>query len=415
MKGFVLYFTLQMKRVIKIFPTVLCTMVLLGFLLAVSVFALMKLESESDKMLKVKVGIVGEIDRYMGLDIEALVNVLSAKFGAEFVSVSEEEAKAQMHAGKMTAYVLVPEDLVDSIVSGENNSPITYVASEGQKGISGIVMDEVVGVISELITCPQSSILGMQNYLRENDRREELWPATDELNLIYIGAVANIYHVGTTEIVGMANQVSAGGYYVCSVLVIFLLLCGLNCGSLFTRKKNALCKLLASKGQNVKMQVLGEYLAYFLMVSLFFVMILSLVYVVKLTDVLPIKELSRLEFADYLLFACKLMPVVAVITAMQFMLYELVDNIVSSILVQFLLAVAMGYVAGCYYPLSFFPKVVQKFGELTPVGNALVYADKCLIQEGAVKEILLLCFYLVIFLLLSVWGRKRRVENEAGI
>lgn len=415
MKGFMLYFTLQMKRAVKIFPTVLCTMALLGTLLAVSVFALMKMESESDKMLKVRVGIVGEIDRYMGLNIEALINVLSAKFGAEFVSLSEEEAKEQMHAGKMNAYVLVPEDLVDSIVSTENNSPITYVASEGQKGISGIVMDEVVDVISKLITCPQSSILGMQNYLRETGRREELWPATEELNLIYIGAVANIYHVGSTEIVGMANRVSTGGYYLCSILVVFLLLCGLNLGSLFMRKQNALCKLLASKGQDVKMQVLGEYLAYFFMVLVFFGIVLSLVYVLKLAEVLPIKELSRLEFGEYMIFACKLVPVVAVITAMQFMLYELVDNMVSSILVQFLLAVAMGYVAGCYYPLSFFPKLLQVFGELTPVGSALVYADKCLIGESAGKEFLLLALYFVIFLLLSVWGRKRRVENEAGI
>lgn len=415
MKGFMLYFTLQLKRVVKIFPTVLCTMVLLGSLLAVSVFALMKMESESDKMLKVRVGIVGEIDKYMGLDIEALINVLSAKFGAEFVSLSEEEAKAQMHSGKMSAYVLVPEDLVDSIVSGENNSPITYVASEGQKGISGIVMDEVVGVISRLITCPQSSIMGMQNYLREHDRRSELGAATDELNLIYIGAVANIYHVGTTEIVGMANQVSTGGYYVCSILIIFLLLCGLNCGSLFTRKKDALCKLLSSKGQNVKMQVLGEYLAYFFMVLVFFGMVSGLIWILKFADVLSIKELNGLEFSEFLSFVCKLIPVVAVITAMQFMIYELVDNIVSSILVQFLLAVAMGYVAGCYYPLSFFPKVMQTIGELTPVGSALIYADKCLIWEGAGKEFCILGFYFVIFLLLSVWGRKRRVENEAGI
>lgn len=415
MKGFMLYFTLQLKRVVKIFPTVLCTMVLLGSLLAVSVFALMKVESESDKMLKVRVGIVGEIDKYMGLDIEALINVLSAKFGAEFVSLSEEEAKAQMHSGKMSAYVLVPEELVDSIVSGENNSPITYVASEGQKGISGIVMDEVVGVISRLITCPQSSIMGMQNYLREHDRRSELGAATDELNLIYIGAVANIYHVGTTEIVGMANQVSTGGYYVCSILIIFLLLCGLNCGSLFTRKKDALCKLLSSKGQNVKMQVLGEYLAYFFMVLVFFGMVSGLIWILKFADVLSIKELNGLEFSEFLSFVCKLIPVVAVITAMQFMIYELVDNIVSSILVQFLLAVAMGYVAGCYYPLSFFPKVMQTIGELTPVGSALIYADKCLIWEDAGKEFCILGFYFVIFLLLSVWGRKRRVENEAGI
>lgn len=415
MKSFMVYFTLQLKRVMKIFPTILFTGFLLCSVLVLCVTAIMQAESESDKMLKVKVGIVGEIDDYMGLDVEALLRVLSSKFGAEFVSVTEEEARKQLHDGKMSAYVLIPDNLVDTIISGANDTPITYVASEGQKGISGIVMDEVVGVISELITCPQSSIFGMQNYLRDSGKTELLWEATDELNLIYIGALVDIYNVGKTEITGMANQVSTGGYYMCSIFVIFLLLCGLNCGSLFTRRKQELCKLLISKGQRVSNQVLGEYLAYFLMILVFFGIVVTAVYLLGSMGILSVKELENIEVGEYVLFALGLVPVVAVISALQFMLYEFLDNIVSGILVQFLLAVAMGYVAGCYYPLSFFPKALQMFGELTPAGVALSYADKSLIQAETGKELVMLLFYFVVFLMLAIFGRKRRVENEAGL
>lgn len=415
MKSFMVYFTLQLKRVIKIFPTILCTSLLLCGVLALSASAVIKADGENEKMLKVRVGIVGEIDEYMGLNIEAMLKVLSSKFGAEFVSVTEAEAKQQIHDGKMAAYVLIPENLVNVIISGENDTPITYVASEGQKGISGIVMDEVVCVISDLITCPQSSIFGMQNYLRERGRMDELWTATEELNLVYLGALADIYNVGKIEITGMANQVSTGGYYVCSIFVIFLLLCGLNCGSLFTRRKLEFCKLLISKGQKIRTQVLGEYLAYFLMILSFFGIVVVVVMLLNAGGVLAVKELSNKELGEYVCYALRLIPIVAVLAAMQFMMYEFVENIVSGILVQFLCAVAMGYVAGCYYPLSFFPKIMQIIGELTPAGVALKYADKCLIQAGAWKEMGMLTFYLVLFLLLAVWGRKRRVKNETGL
>lgn len=415
MKSFMVYFTLQLKRVIKIFPTILCTGFLLCSVLVLSVSAIMSAESESDKMLKVRVGIVGEIDDYMGLDIEALLRVLSSKFGAEFVTVTEGEARQQMHAGKMSAYVLIPENLVDTIISGANNTPITYVAAEGQKGISGIVMDEVVGVISELITCPQSSIFGMQNYLRDRGRTDKLWEATEELNLIYIGALVDIYNVGETEITGMANQVSTGGYYLCSILVIFLLLCGLNCGSLFARRKQELCKLLISKGQKVRNQVLGEYLAYFLMILVFFGIVVTVAYVLNAAGIMSVKELRNIELGEYVSFVLGLIPAVAVISALQFMMYEFIDNIVSGILVQFLLAVAMGYVAGCYYPLSFFPRALQVFGELTPAGVALSYADKSLIRTGRGKELVIMLIYFIVFLILSVWGRNRRVKNETGL
>ena len=415
MKSFMVYFTLQLKRVMKIFPTILFTGVLLCSVLVLSVTAIMRAESESDKMLKVKVGLVGEIDDYMGLDVEALLRVLSSKFGAEFVTMSEEEAKKQLHDGKMSAYVLIPDNLVDTIISGANDTPITYVASEGQKGISGIVMDEVVGVISELITCPQSSIFGMQNYLKDSGKTDRFWEATDELNMIYIGALADIYNVGETEITGMANRVSSGGYYLCSILVIFLLLCGLNCGSLFARRKPELCKLLISKGQRVGNQVLGEYLAYFLMVFVFFGIVVIVVYLLNSMGMMSVKEIENIDAGEYVLFALGLVPVVAVISALQFMLYEFLDNIVSGILVQFLLAVAMGYVAGCYYPLSFFPKALQIIGEITPAGVALSYADKSLIQADTGRELVMLLLYFVVFLVLAVWGRKRRVENEAGL
>ncbi|MBQ7955496.1 MAG: ABC transporter permease [Lachnospiraceae bacterium] len=415
MKSFLVYFTMQLKRIVKIFPTILCTTLLLCSVLGLGVAMLLQADGEDERQLKVSVGLVGELDTYMGYDINVMLDVLSSRFGAEFVSVTEKEARQRIHNGTMSAYVLLPEDLVENISMGKNDKPITYVTSDGKRGISGIVMDEVVTVIAELITCPQSSIFGMQNYLRDVGREDEIWQATEELNIIYITALIDIYKMGDREIIGMANQVSTAGYYACSVVVIFLIMSGLNCSSLFSGNKMGLCKLLVSKGQKVGNQVLGEYLAYFLLLLTFFCMVIAVVLGAASAGLFSVPELGEMNLGEMLLFVLQFIVVVGVISALQFLVYEMVEGVVSSILVQFILAVALGYIGGCFYPLSFMPEGLQLLGGLSPVGAALKYADLCLVQEAAWKELGLLVIYLVLFLLLTIWIRKRRVENEAAL
>ncbi len=400
---------MQFKRVVRILPTILVTTLLLCGVMGISAWAVLDKEDTKEENARIRVGLVGEVDTYMGYDLYGLINLMATRFGIKFVPVEEKDAPGELRAGRIAAYAMIPEGLVEDVEMGRNDKQIEYVAAEGQKGIGSTIMDEVIASLSQLITASQSAIYGMQHFLLDTGRGEEIVQATDELNLIYIEILMDIFSICRLETTGLSNRVSAVGYYVCSIVIVFLLLCSLNCSQLFTKKNMELPRLMASRGQGALCQVLGEYLAYLAMLSLFFGMLVAALGTAVGGGYLAVPEWELAGRGDFVEFGFRLLPAVFAIAAMQFLLYEAAGGVVSGILAQFLAAVGMSYVAGCFYPLSLFPKVLQVIGGLSPAGMALRYADKCMLGEGALPEAGALLLYAVLMLLSAVQVRKRRM------
>ena len=59
------------------------------------------------------------------------------------------------------------------------------------------------------------------------------------------------------------------------------------------------------------------------------------------------------------------------IFSISFLLWELVPDTVNGVLLQFITAVGIGYVSGCFYPSRLFPEAVQSFASVLPTGVAL--------------------------------------------
>ncbi|MDE7286942.1 MAG: hypothetical protein K2N55_08915, partial [Lachnospiraceae bacterium] len=208
------YFRMQLKRVFKILPIQL----LVNFLVCtcVGVLAVYFIQDGllSSGTQKYQIGIVGDMtDSYMGFGISTLQAVDDSRFVIELTGMSEEEARKAFRKGELYAFVRIPDGLVESIESGANDRPVTYVAAEGQKGIGSIVMNEVVDVVSNIVTRTQSGIYGMQSILQEHGKTEGLWEATEKLNLRYLDLVLGRRKFCNLEILGMANGLSTEGYY----------------------------------------------------------------------------------------------------------------------------------------------------------------------------------------------------------
>ena len=79
------------------------------------------------------------------------------------------------------------------------------------------------------------------------------------------------------------------------------------------------------------------------------------------------------------------------------------------ILLQFRCAVAKGYICGCVYPYSFFPKSVRLLGSLLPAGIAVRSFTGILSGEGGTWFFSTL--YALAFLVLSWLMRQRRLSR----
>lgn len=412
MTRFRIYLLAQMKRVKKALPAVLIMTLLLTGCIALISKVMLIADSSSEKKQKVQIGLVGDISgSYLGFGISALQHLDSSRFAIKFIEMEEEEARDRLNHGTLSAFVIVPEGFVEAAVRGEN-MPLTYVSTSGSLGLGSMIMNELVNTISSLLTESQNAIYGMQNYLVNNGMSDIYWQATDELYLRFLDFILGRTTVYELELTGLSGNLSMIGYYLCGFTVLFLLLWGIAGSPLYIKKDHALPALLSSKGQNTLSQMAGEFVAYFVLMATSFLLVIVLVAVAMGLTGFTLPEWEREGIGILFGFYVKMLPVAAVICAMQLLLFELTSDMVSGILLQFLCALSLGYLSGCFYPISFFPESIQMVQPLLPTGVAVNYGGNLLMEESTAIEMMLLLGYLLLFLVLATAVRKRKIAGS---
>ena len=404
-KIFFAYFTAQCKRIIKIFPSVMVTTVILVCGLALLAAALFQLENAQEKKQKVEIGLVGNRSgSYLGFGIQALQSLDSSRFAIDFLEMSSErEAKEALERGELSAYVLLPDGFVDALVRGEN-MPATYVTSPGAAGIGSMVMNELVETISDLITESENGIYGAQRFLREQGREDIYWEASDRLYLRYLDFILGRELVYKIELTGVSGGLTVIEYYTCSIIILFLLFWGIAAAPFLIHREFYIFRLLQAKGLSAGRQILAEYGAYILLLSGIFLPIMILVGAAA----------ARTEFVmfDSPLRMFGLLPVILLFAAMQLVIYEWITNPVTGALIQFLGALGLGYLSGCFYPVTFFPAGVQLIAPFLPTGAAMEYSGKMMLGSTAYGELVVMGMYGAGFLLIAVLLRKRRLAGS---
>ena len=403
------YFHIQFMRVLKILPTILLTTTLMcGCVGILAIFFLSAGTEDSRK--KYQIGIVGDIsDSYLGFGIYAIQSLDDSRFMIDFHNMTEEEAKEELRRGHLSSYARVPDGLIYSLYSGANDRPITFIAGEGQREIIGIVMEEMADDLSVLITRSQSAIYAMQTVLYEHGQKERITEAEEKLSLRYIENLLGRTGLCDLEIVGMANGLSTEGYYFCGFFLVFLLISGINAAPLFCKRSRDLNRLMTTRGVGAFQQVIGEYLAYICLVVICHIVIFAIIGVALGGGFYHITEWEDMGAEPLFGFFVRLLPMMAMMAALQFLLYELVTGIISSILIQFISGIVMCYISGCFYPPGFFPDMLQKIGAVLPTGVALRYTDAIMLDNFSFAAGFGLLIYLLLFLWLSVYTRKCRI------
>ena len=406
------YLKVQLKRAGKALPGICLLTVFLTVGLLVLMKAMFLIEESKSENRIVNVGIVGDIDdTYLGIGIEVIKNMDGIRNLVDIQTMTEEEAKQAFASGDISAYLLVPEGFIDSVVYGENKQ-LTYVTNEAAQDIGGLLINELVGSISQMITMTQTSVQSMQSYMLEHDMRDGLWEATEGINIAYIEVVLNRMDMFELEELGISNSISFTGHLFTGILVLLMLLWGINSVSLLVRSENSLLKILHTRGLNSRKQVLSEVGAYLVLQCASLLCVFICVIIIKAAFGLSIREWDVLEAGEKLLFVVKLVPVVMLTATMQALLYELVTNVVTGVLLQFVVAVSMAYVSGCIYPLSFFPEALQVLGAYSPIGVALRYLQKNLTYRNGWGEFCIMILYILLFVGLHIWKRNLRITKE---
>lgn len=412
MKRLVSYFGMQMKRMLRLLPVLLAAVAVTFAVLGVCAALLLHNAGTAEGKHRFRIGMVGNSsDSYLGFGISVVQAMDDSRFMVELVPMEEEEALSSFRRGELSACVMVPEGLLDSIVYGRNDALITYLSSEGQKGLESILGEELADIVSILVTRSQSAIFGMQQILQDHGRGAEAAALTDQMNLKLFDVVLNRTGLYTLEELGVSGGLSAIGYYLGAFLVFFLLLLGIHGSPLLVRRSSALPELMKSRGVGVPCQILGEYTAFACMNLICFAVAFLALGIVLSGGFIDIQEWNGLGTEPLKALFGMILPVALMLSAMQFWLYELVTGVVGSLICQFVCSMSMAYLAGVFYPSNFFPETMRTLGQLLPAGAAMRYVQGGIRGELSPGTAAAVCFYLFLFLGLSVLTRSLRVEK----
>lgn len=407
------YFSLQLKRVAKHYPSILLINIILIVCIAFSCVLIINKSADDDSKQKIKVGIVGDLtNTYLDVGISAIQNLDSSRFSVELIPLeTEDSAKDMVIDGKLIGYIRIPDGFVNSVIKMDN-IPIAFVTHSGPSGFGSILTSDVANTISETITETQKGIYGMRKLAKENGKTKNLSKLTDLLNIKYIYSVLNRSSNYTTDYVGMGDGLSMGGYFVCGGIMMFLLLWGISCSSVLLKKDRSMEKLLISKGQSVFSQVFSEYFVFFIITLVTFLLFATAAGIILQYIQIGINELDYQYVSYYLTYIIKLIPVFLMITALQFLFYEIVSGTVGVILLQFVFALGTGYICGCLYPSFYFPVSVQKIAAVLPTGVGLTYMRQSLSSNLTTKTLLFASAYFLLFFGLAVTARKLRTSGD---
>ncbi len=402
------YFICQWKRIAQVFPFVAGMTLLFTACLLLLASAMQSKEEKSDRKQKVEVGVVGDMEQpYLRLGLVALQQMDTMRYTIDFKVMSRKEASEKLEAGKLSAYIVLPDDFVERFNRGEE-VPILYATSNDGAGLGTILLQELVPEIDQAVAETQKGIMGVWNVWTRYPIEEDPVELTDNVCFQYINIFLDRTKLYDVIVCGWGNELSLKSYYFVGLLILYLLLWGITSSSLFIKRDWALCRVLQSRGLGIWKQILAEYTAYLLlMLGTMFLMILPLQAVFRVTG-LQLPEWEMEPVRGMLAFFCKIIPAAAVIAALQFFLYEVISDMISGVLLQFIVGLGLGYLSGCLYPVDYFPESIQRFAYYLPSGTALQYGFKCIKNQIPWEESLILTGYLCLFLGLAVWIRKRR-------
>lgn len=388
-------FRLEMKRLISMLPSILLETLLFGLIISgVGIYAAKSLYG--DKAVgEIKVGIVADSeDRMTGMLVRFVQSMDSLKDSASFVILPEEEAVRQVKEGEIYAAVMVPEGIVDSVISGEN-LPVTIQLGNSYSRMETEVFAQLTRSGAQLLSVAQAGIYAADTFCLENEMQDQIQQTEDYLNVAYLDYAIGRASVFRTKEVNAVKGVGIVDYYGISLLLAFLSFAGLSFGKCIQVNMGERERLLCIQG-------ISAYGQYVIRAGAFAVVFALLGTIISLPVYLLLIRYTGSSFqvaASWL----ALFFIWFVIGLFLRMLFQLTGSSPGGIGICFVILMALMFASGVFLPSAFLPLWMEKFGNYFPYKGwmeaaAAVLQGRC---EGQIIRKLLI--QVIIFLIVGTF------------
>lgn len=393
------YLLLQLKRLARILPPVLLVTAVLFGCMSLAYDAISRINNDAGEQTKFKIGLVGTAgDSYMQMGLAAVESFDSTRFSVDFIQMDETEAEKAMRSGKIAAFIRFPDGFMDAAMYGDI-LPIKFVSSVGSDGLVSMVKEELTGVVEVMIAYTQKGIYGAG--AAAGDHGGNAGAAIDGISLQYVEFIISRSKGYRVTESGVFDGLGMDGYLLSGLAVVLFMLICLIFAPVMIRRDQAMARMLKSRSRPVWMQVLCDFAIYMLgLLGIACVVLLLLL-------IRPEAQISAAMIA-------RCLPVVFSLGAMSFLMYEAASDLISGVLMQFFVTLALCFASGCLYPITFFPDGIQKIAGYLPTGIARMQIGNCILGCVSKGTIAALLGFGCLFLVGSVLIRRFKVTGVRG-
>ena len=413
MKRLFIYFQLELKK----YKSILLGL-LIGILLILGIFCGIAClvhntnqNTKAENTTKVAIA-MKEDEPFMDWLFSILTNTETLKESYQFENILPEEADALLENGTYNIAFIIPENFIFSLIDGSNKQ-IVVRFGPNQATISSFLMAQFSETISSIILDTESSIYAMNDYYWKNKLKNR---AKDEqaLNIEYIQKLLKRETLFQIEEIENYNALSYSAYYFSSALILFLLFWGLLCPFLLKPENKAFQEKLHIFGISVWKQVIVRFSA---LLCVFVILYGILALLASLGISLLHIQISGVDLKSF--WSCMklfslLLFLVPMIVSYIGMVFEVIEDTITSILFLFLSVLIQAYCSGYFYPLSFLPKALQHIAKILPTYTLFQYASDCLKNTWSLRNFARLWLYMI-FLLLFTIGLKLVIHHSDKI
>ena len=403
------YFYLQLKRGLKVFPFILLTALIILASVAAIFLAVQSRMQNSEEKQRFKIAITGDLDdKYSQLGLAVLQNFDDARFAIELVEMTTDEAEAQLKKGAISAYVVLPENFIERALSGDVDR-VTYVTSAGGQNVVSMFKNEFTALITDIVVHSEKGTYAISSAVKDSGL-SGAGKYMDELSMEYVDLIFSRSKVMTVEQLGISQGVSTTEYYVCGLAVFLLMLLGITFVTMCVKHDLSLNRLLVSKGTSTLAQLIGEFAAHYIILSLL-IAVMAAVGSVTLA-IMGKGDLLLTNFADLLPLFARIFLVLLMISGFNTLMFELSGNVVSAVLFHFFSTMGLCYVSGCFYPIYSLPLPLQKLSHFLPTGIAREYLEGYFVGDTNFIQLVGILIFTVAFLTAALLIRSVKIKSR---
>ncbi|MDE5909585.1 MAG: ABC transporter permease [Lachnospiraceae bacterium] len=348
----------KIKQFIRILPVILLETILFVLILAgVGIYATRAIYGEK-AIKEIKVGIVAEgDDRMADMLIRFVGGMDSFKDAVSLEVMSRGEAESLLKEGEIYGAVIVPEGIVDSILSGEN-VPAKILTGSAYSRIETEVFAQLSHAGASLLTTAQAGIYAADDFCAENERPDLIGQTEDALNAAYLKYALARSTLFKEKEVTAVKGVNLTDYYTISLLFAFLSFAGLAFGRYMQVEMEEREKLFKSRGIGTVQQYLIETAAFSAVFALLGAILSFPFYLFVIHN-------SKSSFAVGPVWIM-ILPIWFLMGVFLRGLFQILGNHAGSMGVCFVVLMAFMFASGVFIPSAFLPAFVEKAGTYLP-------------------------------------------------